>query len=180
MADDDAPVPSPRPAVQIPGSKEVRLRVANGALLDIPVHEKSKRGKNWMAVIDIDPTMPGGLARRWINRGRGDCYYVIDQLALFDAVEIAADFTNYNGSKTFPTRWFGVVVARTDDYIIVEEFKRGVDAVLAAKEKRVSAEARVRALREEQATLQARADSIQGEIEGVEAARAVDAPTPEA
>jgi hypothetical protein len=51
----------------------MKLLIANGALLQAPVYEThpSGRGTNWLAVIDIDATSPGGLARRFMQTGKG-------------------------------------------------------------------------------------------------------------
>lgn len=92
------------------------MAVANGALLEVPVFEKHHRGTNYMAVIDVDGTCPGGLSRKWIDRGKGECFYLIEQLQLFDSVEFAADYTTGTG-KRYRKRWYGVVTAKTEDYI---------------------------------------------------------------
>jgi len=69
------------------------MAVANGALLEVPVFEKHHRGTNWLAVIDIDGTAPSGLSRQFIDRGKGECFYLIEQVKLFDPVEFGADYT---------------------------------------------------------------------------------------
>lgn len=115
----------------------MKLLVANGALLEAPIFEKHKRGSNWMAVIDIDKTSPGGLSRRFVNRGRGECLYDVDQVALFDPVEFGADYTTTGGSK-MRDRWYGVVVVKTEGLIEVEKCSSGMRAVLRAKVARES------------------------------------------
>src|SRR5690554_6293932 len=51
--------------------------VRDGAMLSAPVYEGHKRGKNWMAIITPDPTAPGGVARTFVPRGRGEYYYIV-------------------------------------------------------------------------------------------------------
>jgi len=51
--------------------------VRDGAMLSAPVYEGHKRGKNWMAIINPDPTAPGGVARTFVPRGRGEYYYIV-------------------------------------------------------------------------------------------------------
>ena len=143
--------------------KVYKLLVANGALLQAPVYENRASASNWLAAIDVDKTMPGGLSRRWMNRGRGECLYDIEQLSLFDAVEFAADYTNSVGGKK-RDRWFGVVVAKTDGYLLVEQAKSGAWAVLRAKEARTSLADRVAALEAEKEDLIRRAAALDAEI----------------
>ena len=112
----------------------LKLPCVNDALLAVPVWQP-KRGTNWLAVINIDGTMPGGLSRRWMPRARGECYYLVTQLALFDAVEFGADRIAWSGNKV-ANRWYGVVIEMTDDYILVEKTSSGAQAVLTAKERR--------------------------------------------
>jgi len=110
----------------------VHLTVANNALLEAPIYEEHHRGTNYLAVIDIDGTMPGGLGRHFINKGRGPCLYFVEQLAKFDAVEFAADYTTSVGKKN-RCRWYGVIVAKKPDELILAPCDTGVDAVLYAK-----------------------------------------------
>lgn len=147
-------------------TKPMRLSVANGALLECPVYEQHQRGSNWAAVIDVDGTAPGGLSRRWLPRGKGECFYLIEQLSLFDAVEFAGDYTTFAGNKR-PARYYGVVVSKTDDYVLLEECKSGAAAVLLAKKKRESGEARKAALLDERQNLINRACKLDEEIEAL-------------
>lgn len=145
----------------------VKLLVANGALLTVPIWEPHERGDNWLAIIDIDPTKPGGLERQFVNKGRGECHYVTEPLKLFDAVQFAADYTTGMGKKRFH-RWFGVVVAKTEDYILLEHCVSGAMAVLRAKEARMSSNDRAAALRAEKTVLEERAAKLAAEIEELE------------
>jgi len=85
----------------------VKLKVEKGALLEVPIYEPHKRGKNWLAEIDLDPASPGGLKRRFFPRARGEYYYFIEP-GVF-AVEFGADY--YSSSyKKHPNRVYGVLV----------------------------------------------------------------------
>lgn len=147
-----------------PQEREVlKLRHANGALLNAPLYDKGARRSNYLAIIDIDPTAPAGLAREFCDKGRGDCLYLTEKLDLFDAVEFASDYTTTTGNK-YRERWYGVIIAKTDDYLLVEKAPSGVKAVLRAKEARVSVQDKVRALQAEKEQLVIRAAVIEGEI----------------
>lgn len=148
----------------------LRFIVANGALLEAPVWERHHRGSNWLAVIDVDGTAPGGFSRRFINRGRGACLYLTEQLGLFDALEFAADYTTLAGNKQ-RDRWFGVVKAITEDFILVEKTGSGVLAVLRAKALRISAADRAAALRIERETLLDRAAKLEEEAQQLETSK---------
>jgi hypothetical protein len=120
------------------------LLVANHALLNAPIFETHSRGSNWLAVIDVDASQPGGLSRRFMPRGRGECLYTIEQLSLFDPVEFGADYTSSFGGKK-RDRWYGVVTALTEGSLIVEQAPSGAFAVIRAKEARTSIKDRVAA-----------------------------------
>ncbi len=152
--------------------KVLKLTVANDALLEAPVYEQHFRGSNWLAVIDVDGSCPGGLSRRWLKRARGECLYDVEQLALFDAVEFGADYTTSTGNKQ-RLRWWGVVVAKTEGHILVEEAKTGVKAVIRAKEARTSSADRAAALRAERDALIAKAEKLDHEVAALLAEEAV-------
>lgn len=140
-----------------------KLTLANGALLTAPVYENHHRGSNWLAIIDIDATMPGGLARRFLERGKGECMYVTERIGLFDALEFAGDYTTSYGDKR-RHRWYCVVTAKTDDYLQVEKCESGARAVLRAKQLRTSPEALVSALEQDKKALLERAVRLEHQI----------------
>jgi vacuolar-type H+-ATPase subunit I/STV1 len=142
---------------------EYRLPLANGAILKAPVFETHYRGSNWLAVIDIDAGAPGGLSRCFASRGKGACLYAVEQVSLFDAVEFAADYTTSTNRKR-RLRWYGVVIAKTDDELVVREFPNGAEACLYAKKARVSPADRIRALNEERELLIRKAANLSEEI----------------
>jgi len=146
---------------------EVKCACANGALLQAPAFENHARGTNWLAVIDIDGTMPGGLSRRWIERGKGACIYLVEKIGLFDAVEFGADYMTGTGAKK-PRRWYGVVIAKTEDHLALEPAPSGKDAVLLSKLKRASPKALAAALLAERKALLDRADKLLQDADAIE------------
>jgi hypothetical protein len=108
------------------------LGVEAGALTEVPVYESHKRGKNWLAVIQIDPTAPGGLRRTFQRRAYGDYFYMIDGLARGMAVEFGADYYTGVGRK-HATRWYGVVRCVLKDGLILEAVATGIQACRAAE-----------------------------------------------
>ena len=58
--------------------ERVELTVVNSALLEAPVFEQHFRGQNWLAIIGIDPSCPGGLSRHWLPKANGGGYVVGD------------------------------------------------------------------------------------------------------
>jgi len=118
----------------------VHLVCANGALLEVPVYEKHARGTNYLAIIDIDPTMPAGLSRRWASKGRGACLYIVDQITQYDALEFAADYTTSVGTRK-RHRWYGVVIEKHPDELVLQPCETGADAVLHAKKFREARDA---------------------------------------
>jgi hypothetical protein len=113
----------------------IRIACAGGAMLEAPIWETHHRGTNYLAVIGVDPTMPGGLSRRFINKGRGDCFYLTEQLAVGDAREFAGDYTTSVGARK-RERLYGVVVEKTDRVLVVKPYEKGILAVVAAEELR--------------------------------------------
>jgi hypothetical protein len=142
------------------------MTVANGALLEVPVYESHQRGTNWLAIIDVDGTSPGGLSRQFIDRGKGECFYLIEQVKLFDPIEFGADYTTSVGRKK-RKRWFGVVVAKTDGYILAEPCSTGANAVLLSKAKRLDPHALASALEQERDALLKRANELTGAVESL-------------
>lgn len=158
--------------------KTVKCLVANGALLQAPAYETHYRGSNWLAVIDIEPTLTGGLSRRWANRGKGQCLYLVEQIALFDPVEFGADYTTQYGNKK-RSRWYGVVVQRSDDFLVFEQCETGADAVLRSKALRASPEALALALEQDKQALIERAAKLEQQIQELRspAPEVVEAPS---
>ncbi len=152
-----------------------KLLVANGALLQAPIFETHSRGSNWLALIDVDMSQPGGLSRRFMNRGRGECLYDVEQVGLFDAVEFGADYTTSMGSKK-RHRMYGVVVGKTDGMLAIEEAASGAKAVVRSKEARQSTADRAAALRLEKEALITRAAELEREAQALESSDEPETP----
>jgi hypothetical protein len=110
----------------------LKLDVVNGGLIAAPIWLDRPRAKNWAAVIDIDGTAPGGLSRVFLPYGRGAVFYMIESVMLYDALEFAADQVSWGGNKT-ANRWYGIVVAKGEDFLELEPTKDSAKAVLASK-----------------------------------------------
>lgn len=145
----------------------VKLLVANNALLQVPIHCEHRRASNWMAVINVDGTAPGGLSRRWVPRGKGECYYLIEQLAVFDAVEFAADYTAYSGNKK-PERWYGVILAATESTMVIEQCDSGAMAVVRANAARQNPADRRTALEAQRALHTEKAAELDAELRALD------------
>jgi len=107
------------------------LRVSNKGLIDVLVHEPHKRGKNWVAIISVDPTMPGGLSRVFFDRARakGPAKYVVpERLLAGDVLEFGADYMTSFGKKK-PNRVFAKVITVTADGIEVKPYKTVEEAI---------------------------------------------------
>lgn len=146
----------------------MRCDVVNGGLVRAPIWREGKRAKNWAAVIDVDGTAPGGFSRRFLPYGRGPVFYMVEQVALFDALEFAADYVSYGGNP-HPERWYGVVIAKTDDFLELEAAKDGAKAVLLARTKRTTKADFLAALATEKAHHEARAKELADEMARVAA-----------
>lgn len=91
-------------------------------LLRVPVYEKTPGSRNWMASVRLAPNAPGGLDRAWMMRVRDgdDGYYRLRPLQIGDVVEFGADLLT-DRSKRFKNRWYGYVVRRTDDMLVLHK-----------------------------------------------------------
>ena len=103
----------------------------HGALTQAPIYEQHKRGKNWLAIIDTDPTKPGGLGRQFANRAHGEYLYLIENLREGQAIEFGADYYSGRGLKS-PKRFYGVIRKITENTIEIEQFKTGKEAISAS------------------------------------------------
>lgn len=112
----------------------------NGALTEVPVWERHKRGRNWAAVIAKDPRAPGGLARAFLPRAHGEYFYMVEGLRPGVAVEFGADYYTTSGRKQ-SDRWYGAVVEVRADAVVVEPASSGRAAVERAAGIRAAAAA---------------------------------------
>jgi hypothetical protein len=113
-------------------SEEDIFAVENGALLDAPVYETHKRGKNWMAVIASDPGSLGGTRREFCKRGNGAYYYIVTPELVGKAVEFGADYYSGSGNKS-ARRYYGVVLSLTDTEMRIRKYNTGRAACKAAE-----------------------------------------------
>lgn len=119
-------------------AKTFRLAVLNRVIFQAPIWEPHFRGANWLAVIDVDPALPGGLSRQFMQKARGDGMYIIEQLGKNDPIEFGADYTTSVGTKK-RNRWYGVVLSKTEDEFVIEEAETGAAAVLQSRSLRKAA-----------------------------------------
>lgn len=135
-------------------------KIEDGAMVEAPVYEAHRRGKNWMATIEADPAAPGGLAREFVKTGRGRYYYIVDASLVGKAIEIAGDYISGGGNRS-RKRWYGVVRSVTDSEITIEQYETSAEAIRAAR-----AGPDVEALEEERARLVARIAEIDALLGG--------------
>lgn len=140
----------------------MELTVKNGALTEAPIYENHKRGKNWMAVIEPDPTSPGGISRAFQQRANGEYFYMLGNLEPGDAVEFGADYISSSGKRS-SSRWYGVVISLSDNTVAIEKCENTVDLWALRTSVRASLETSAHkrsALVEEKSALLARLKEI--------------------
>ena len=95
---------------------DIVLDVEDGALASVPsgCWESHKRGKNWLAIITVDPSKPGGFDRRFAEKAKGSSYYLLPDWQPGDALEFGADYYYSGGGRKSPTRWYGFYVRSFD------------------------------------------------------------------
>lgn len=108
-------------------AEDYLCRVEDGAIQNVPCWQSHSRGKNWLATVTVSPSSPGGLARDFAAKARGDAYYLTPALSVGDAVEFGADYYSGSGRKS-AERWYGFVVAVSDDAILFRLCGTGKDA----------------------------------------------------
>lgn len=106
----------------------ITLNHDHGALTQAPIYEQHKRGKNWLAIIDINPTKPGGLDRKFVSNANGEYLFMISELKEGQAIEFGADYYSGKGRKS-PKRFYGVIRRITENTMEIEKFKTGKEAV---------------------------------------------------
>ncbi len=106
----------------------------DGFIVAGPAYENHKRGRNWLATIDTDPTAPGGLKRDFVDRGKGR-YMYRNQLDVGDAFEVGADYYTGGGSKN-SNREYGVIIEKHGGTVQVLRFKEPEDAIKFSREMR--------------------------------------------
>jgi len=146
----------------------VRLTVIDGVLQEPPVY--NDYGSNWLAIIRTEPTAPGKLGRNWCNRADGRKYHV-ETLKLFDPIEFGADSQPGAYGRKDKIRWYGIVVAITDEYIEFEQTQTGLKAIKRSAEVQQSGDSRLLALLAERDALLAKAAKLDDEIQELQGTR---------
>ena len=114
--------------------EKIKLKVENKALLDSPVWESHKRGRNWFAVIKLNPKAPNGIERKFFPKAHGEYYYIITEEAKPGVpVEFGADYYT-NAGHLNPCRWYGVITEVTPDYIELIPCKSAREACKLAEQ----------------------------------------------
>lgn len=115
---------------------EFDYAVEDGCLMRVPCYDSSRRAKNWMAVITVDPSKPGGLDRDFCEKAHGDAYYALPTLSPGDAIEFGADGYSARGRKSPERAYRFVVRVEVQDgngYIVLRKCSTGKDAVKAGQ-----------------------------------------------
>lgn len=99
----------------------LELKTELGALLDCPVYSSHKRAKNWLAKVQMDPSSPGGLSRKFQDRAHGKYYYMVSAINIGDVIEFGADYYTASGRKD-QQRVYCVVREIHEDKIIIEKY----------------------------------------------------------
>lgn len=121
-------------------TKYVVMRVLKRGLVDIPIWNSNRRGRNWCAVVKPDPNAPGGMTRAFWTQARGQAaeifkYVIPEGLSTYDVIEFGADHVSYGGHRS-PERWYGIVLALNDTQLFVCPCKDAVTAFTTADELR--------------------------------------------
>lgn len=107
--------------------------IEDGALTEVPLYRSHKRAKNWLAIISIDPSSPGGIGRDFVKRAYGHYYYMVDELKVGNAVEFGGDYYSGGGAK-YPKRCYGIITALSDSQLTLEMVETASEAIARAKE----------------------------------------------
>jgi hypothetical protein len=125
-----------------------KFKVMGGALVEFPVYETHKRGRNWVALARYNPVIAGGIDRFWFNRGAGKvitAFIVPSDLGVDDVVEFGGDYVSGSGSRS-PDRWYGVVEEITASHLTLKPCKDATAAFLLSAERKTLKESTARAV----------------------------------
>ena len=140
------------------------IRLEQDAMLDAPIYQSHRRGRNWCAIIAKNPSAPNGLDRNFLTHARGQYYYMLnDQITEQTPVEFGADYYSAGGRPS-RERWYGVVISRTNDALVLEEYDTALAAINAAKQAVIDPD-HITALEAEAAQLRSRLAVIEQELE---------------
>ena len=99
---------------------DVKLKIDDGALVEVPIFEPDVCGKNWLAVIEgRDKAQPGGLKRKFCPRAGTPFYYVVlDFVERGSVIEFGADRVSLKRpERKQPRRAYGIVREITADLL---------------------------------------------------------------
>jgi hypothetical protein len=113
------------------------LPIEEGYLTEAPVFETHKRGKNWMALISNDPKSPGGIGRKFFERGNGKYIYDTSAVELYMPLEFGADYYSGGGNKQ-ACRRYGVVLVKQENRLEIQLCKDATEAIQVARDLRVT------------------------------------------
>ena len=102
--------------------------IIGGALVEVPLYEKHKRGRNWMAKVQPNANAPGGWDREFAQTGRGeDMKYIVADVFPGNVLEFGADYVTSTGKKS-ANRKYAVVVTVNDKELSAVLFDKAIDA----------------------------------------------------
>lgn len=91
------------------------LRIQNSGMIDVYIYDSHARAKNWAAIVEVEPTKPGGLKRFFFDYGRGVVRHIVpERLQCGDIVEFAADYASSTGKKSV-NRAYCVITSLSKD-----------------------------------------------------------------
>lgn len=98
------------------------LRIIRRGLIDVLAWDTHERGRNWAAIVEIDPLMPGGIRRVWFERGSGHAKYIIpEQLLVGHVIEFGADYFSWRGKRK-RERIYAAVTHLSDTEVAVKPY----------------------------------------------------------
>lgn len=106
------------------------LRIINRGLLDVLVWLPHRRARNWVARVEIEPTIAGGIKRKFFPRAAGKTgikAVVPEDLEVGEVLEFGADYVSFGGNRS-PTRMYAVVMALSATEMRVKPYEQLVDA----------------------------------------------------
>jgi hypothetical protein len=97
-------------------------------------YEDHKRGKNWIATVEFDPSQPGSIDRSFWERGSGSYRSVPDNLQRGDLVEVAADYYTGSGRKNPSRSYLRVRKVVEGEEIYLDKVEKPDPDTLSAEE----------------------------------------------
>jgi len=98
--------------------------IEQGHVVNPPIWEEHyPRARNWLARVEEDPDAPGGIRRKFMDRGKGRFKYSVELLVEDDTIEFGADRMHFSKDGRFRSRWVGEIVGLTEDQMQVRYFK---------------------------------------------------------